>query len=64
MPFEFEMKSELDIPEILKLYNLKIDSSNYTTILERVELLIDIISTLNISKILLLPNLKTYLTDN
>lgn len=64
LPFEFEMKSELDIPEILKLYNLKIDSSNYTTILERVELLIDIISTLNISKILLLPNLKTYLTDN
>lgn len=63
LPFEFEMKSELDIPEILKLYNLKIDSSNYTTILERVELLIDIISTLGIARILVIPNLKTYLTE-
>lgn len=63
LPFEFEMKSELDIPEILKLYNLKIDSSNYTTILERVELLIDIISTLDIARILVIPNLKTYLTE-
>lgn len=63
LPFEFEMKSELDIPEILKLYNLKIDSSNYTTILERVELLIDLISTLGVTRILVIPNLKTYLTD-
>ena len=34
LPFEFVMKNELEIPEILKLYNLKIDEENYTSILE------------------------------
>lgn len=63
LPFEFTMKSELEIPEILKLYNLKIDSSNYTNILERIEILIDIIATLKIAKVLIIPNLKTYLSD-
>lgn len=63
LPFEFTMKSELEIPEILKLYNLKIDNSNYTNIIERVEILIDIISTLKIAKILVVPNLKMYLSD-
>lgn len=63
LPFEFTMKDELEITEILKLYNLKIDSENYTNILERVEILIDIISTLKIAKILVIPNLKTYLSE-
>ena len=64
LPFEFVMKRELEISEILKLYNLKIDPINYTSILERAELLIDIISTLQIAKILVLPNLKTYLSED
>ena len=64
LPFEFVMKKELEISEILKLYNLKIDPINYTSILERAELLIDIISTLQIAKILVLPNLKTYLSED
>ena len=63
LPFEFVMKSELDIPEILKLYNLKIDSENYTSILEKVELLIDMISTLKIADILIIPNLKIFLEE-
>ena len=63
LPFEFTMKQELDIPDILKLYNLKIDSENYTNILERVEILIDIMSTLKIVKILVVPNLKLFLDD-
>ncbi len=62
LPFEFEMKDELDITEIFKLYNLKIDSSNYNSILERVEFLIDLISTLKIADILIIPNLKLYLS--
>ena len=45
------MKRELEISEILKLYNLKIDPIN-------------IISTLQIAKILVLPNLKTYLSED
>ena len=63
LPFEFVMKNELEIPEILKLYNLKIDEENYTSILERVEILINILSTLNIAKILIIPNLKLFLSE-
>lgn len=63
LPFEFVMKSELEIPEILKLYNLKMDSENYTSVLERIELLIDIISTMKIADILVIPNLKLFLDD-
>ena len=62
LPFEFVMKNELEIPEILKLYNLKIDKENYTNILERIEILIDVLSTLNIAKILIIPNLKLFLS--
>ena len=62
LPFEFVMKNELEIPEILKLYNLKIDKESYTNILERIEILIDILSTLNIAKILIIPNLKLFLS--
>lgn len=62
LPFEFVMKNELEIPEILKLYSLKIDKESYTNILERIEILIDILSTLNIAKILIIPNLKLFLS--
>ena len=63
LPFEFAMKQELEITEILKLFNLKIDNQNYTSVLERVEILIDIIATLKIAKILVIPNLKQYLSE-
>lgn len=63
LPFEFIMKSELEVQEILKLFNLKIDSENYTSVLERVEILINIISTLKVAEILVIPNLKMYLTE-
>lgn len=64
LPFEFEMKSELDISEILKLFQLKIDGSNYNSVLEKVEMLIDLISTLGIAKILVIPNLKMFLNTD
>lgn len=63
LPFEFTMKNELDIVDILKLYDLKIDQSNYTNVFERVEVLIDIISTLNVASILVIPNLKIFLSE-
>lgn len=63
LPFEFVMKNELEITEILKLYNLKIDEENYTNILEKIEILIDILSTLDIAKILIIPNLKLFLSE-
>ena len=63
LPFEFVMKNEIEITEILKLYNLKIDSENYISVLERIELLIDIISIMKIADILIIPNLKLFLDD-
>ncbi len=63
MPFEFIMKSELEIEDILKLFNLKIDETCYTTLLERLEFLINIISTLNIAEILIIPNIRLYLNE-
>ncbi len=63
LPFEFTMKQELDIIEVLKLFGVKIDNSCYLTILEKLECLIDIMATLKIAKILIIPNLKQYLSE-
>lgn len=63
LPFEFVMKREISVQEILKLYDLKIDDINYSSVLERVELVIDIIATLGVAKILAIPNLKNFLSD-
>lgn len=63
LPFEFEMKDEIDITEILKLYSLKIDTTNYETVLERIEFIIDLVTTLKLADIIIIPNLKMYLTE-
>lgn len=63
LPFEFVMKQDLEIVEVLKLFGLKIDNQNYNTVLEKVEILIDIISTVGVARVLVLPNLKQYLTN-
>lgn len=63
LPFEFLMKSDINIVDILKIYDLKIDSMSYTTILERIELLIDLLVAFKIANILVIPNLKTYLSS-
>ena len=62
-PFEFIMSDNIDIINILKIYNLKIDISSYQTILEKIEFLIDLNSTLDIFNILVIPNLKIYLSN-
>ena len=63
LSFEFNMNSEIDIGDLLKIFNIKIDTSCYTTIIEKVEFIISIISTLKIAEILVIPNFKTYLTE-
>lgn len=63
LPFEFSMKSELDISEVLKLFNVKIDTINYESVLEKIEFLIDIACTLKIADIIFIPNLKQYLSN-
>lgn len=60
IPIEFTMKNEIDIIELLKIYNVKIDEICYNELIDKIEFLIDILSTLQIAKILVLPNLKRY----
>lgn len=64
LPFEFSIKSELELNDLLKAFELKIDTMCYTTIVEKIEFIIDIISTLKIATILVIPNLKIYLDEN
>lgn len=64
LPFEFVIKQDIEIIDVLKIFGLKIDNQSYNSVLERVEILIDIISTIEIAKILVIPNLKQYLSKN
>ena len=45
------------------MFEFKIDEQSYQSILEKLELFIDILSTLNISRFLIIPNLKDYLIE-
>ena len=62
-PFEFTMSDDIDISKMLKLYDLKIDNLAYNSILEKIEFLIDLNSTLEIFSIIVIPNLKIYLSN-
>lgn len=63
LPFEFKMKSDIEIENVLKIFDLRIDESCYLELLEKVEFLIDIIKEFRIARILVLPNLKNYFTN-
>ena len=64
LPFEFSMKSDLDISEVLKLFNVKIDTINYESILEKIEFFMDLLSTLKIANIIFVPTLNEYLDND
>lgn len=63
IPFEFNMNSDIDVQDLLKIFNVKIDTSCYMSIVEKIEFIIDIISNFKIAEILVIPNLKTYLNE-
>lgn len=63
LPFEFTMDDELEISDLLKIFKVKIDVSCYCTIMEKIEFIINVLSTLKIANILVIPNLKTYLNE-
>lgn len=63
LPFEFTMKSDISIEETLKLFSLRIDENYYVGPIEKIEFVIDIVKTLDIAKVLVVPNLKLYLTN-
>ena len=62
-PFTFSVNNDISILDMLKAFNFKVDYSTYSTLLEKIELLIDVMTNLNIAKILIVPNLKMYLTS-
>ena len=43
LPFNFDVKETIEVLDLLKIYNVKIDFRMYSDILEKVELLIDIL---------------------
>ena len=57
------MNSDIDVQDLLKIFNVKIDTSCYISIVEKIEFIIDIISNFKIAEILVIPNLKTYLNE-
>lgn len=63
LPFNFQLKDNIEMEEILKIFSVKIENMEYPTLIEKIELLIDIISTLQMCKILIIPNLKLYLDE-
>lgn len=63
LPFNFEVKDTIDVIDLLKIYNVKIDNSSYNNALEKIELLIEILSNLKIAKVLIIPNLKSYFSE-
>lgn len=63
LPFEFNIESEIEINDLLKCFNVVIDTSYYNSIVEKIEYIINILSTLNIADILIIPNLKTFLSE-
>mgnify|MGYP005791201995 CR=1 FL=1 len=64
LPFNFIMNEEVNLLDLLKLFHLRIDELEYETILKRIEFLIELNSTLDMFKIIVIPNLKIYLNDN
>lgn len=64
LPFTFSINNDISILDMLKLFNFKVDYRTYTTLLEKIELLIDVLANLDIAKILIIPNLKMYLTND
>ena len=64
LPFDFIMNEEVNLLDLLKLFHLRIDELEYETILKRIEFLIELNSTLDMFKIIVIPNLKIYLNDN
>lgn len=61
-PFEFAYKPELEIEDLFKLYGIRIYNEGQS-FMEKILCLIDLISLLDLCKILIFCNLKSFFTD-
>lgn len=64
MPLEFRYKDSIEIQDILKLYELKIDMSTSTSIIDKVFLIMDILAFFNLYKVIIFINLKSFLDED
>ena len=60
-PIEFEALDYIKISDILSLFRLKIDTKSYITIIDRINLIIEIMSIINYNLIICFFNLKSVL---
>lgn len=60
LPIEFEALDDIKTTDILTLFKLKIDTKSYITIVDRINLMIEIMSIIKSDLILCFFNLKTY----
>lgn len=61
LPIEFESLDDIKITDILTLFKLKIDTKSYITIVDRINLIIEIMSIIKSDLILCFFNLKSIL---
>ena len=61
LPIEFEALDDIKITDILTLFKLKIDTKSYITIVDRINLMIEIMSIIKSDLILCFFNLKSIL---
>lgn len=62
LPFEFDFKAELVIEDLLKLYGIKLINEGLS-FMDKLLYLIDLISLLDLYKLLILCNIKTFFTN-
>lgn len=63
LPFSFNISTEIKMSSLLKLYDIKINENMYIDLKEKLTIIVDIISELELAQILIIPNLKSYLID-
>ena len=63
LSFDVTIKNEIEIPDIVKLFGIKINTEEYVNILNRLELLISILARFTEVKVLIVANLKNILNN-
>ncbi len=61
-PFEFTYKTELEVEELFKLYGIRLYNEGQS-FMEKILYLIDLISLLDLCKVLIFCNMKSFFTD-
>lgn len=61
-PFEFTYKTELEVEELFKLYGIRLYNEGQS-FMDKILYLIDLISLLDLCKVLIFCNMKSFFTD-